>query len=85
MIQALLERLKREGLTYLVDQENNKRQTPLFLAVAVNEPQKVQLLVNAGANVNTLAQVSTSLLHCINYLSSLMVFITLNNQNIFLT
>lgn len=56
MIQALLERLKREGLTYLVDQENSKRQTPLFLAVAVNEPQKVQLLVNAGANVNTLAQ-----------------------------
>lgn len=57
MIQALIERLKRESLMYLIDQENNKRQTPLFLAVAVNEPGKVQLLIkDGGANVNTLAQ-----------------------------
>ena len=63
MIQALIERLKRESLMYLIDQENNKRQTPLFLAVAVNEPGKVQLLIkDGGANVNTLAQVSSKVL-----------------------
>ena len=63
MIQALIERLKREtenghNLMYLIDQENNRRQTPLFLAVAANDPGKVQLLIKeGGANVNTLAQV----------------------------
>ena len=41
----------------MVDQENNDRQTPLFVAVAMNDPAKVQLLINAGANLNTLAQV----------------------------
>ena len=57
MIQALLERLHREHLMPLVDQENSQRQTPLFLAVTINEPVKVHLLVKAGANPNTLAQV----------------------------
>ena len=56
-IKALLERIKKEKLTYMVDQENNDRQTPLFVAVAMNDPAKVQLLINAGANLNTLAQV----------------------------
>ena len=67
MIQALIERLKREtenghNLMYLIDQENNRRQTPLFLAVAANDPGKVQLLIKeGGANVNTLAQVHINL------------------------
>ena len=66
MIQALLERLHREHLMNLVDKENNQRQTPLFLAVAINEPVKVQLLVKAGANVNTFAQVSKYIITCCN-------------------
>ncbi|KAL3887323.1 hypothetical protein ACJMK2_027265 [Sinanodonta woodiana] len=56
IVQALLERLYREGLEYMVDHENKKRQTPLYLAVVNNQPAIVSLLIKAKANVNTLAQ-----------------------------
>ncbi|KAK3581727.1 hypothetical protein CHS0354_015495 [Potamilus streckersoni] len=56
IVQALLERLYREGLEHMVDHENKKRQTPLYLAVVNNQPAIVSLLIKAKANVNTLAQ-----------------------------
>lgn len=62
MVQALLERLKREGLHHLVDQENNKRQTPLYLAAFINQPVMVYMFIKFQANVNVLAQVGLTLL-----------------------
>ncbi|XP_052255628.1 uncharacterized protein LOC127861248 [Dreissena polymorpha] len=56
LVQAMLERLHRENLTYLVDHENNKRQTPLYLAVCTNQPKMVAMFVKFQANVNVLAQ-----------------------------
>lgn len=57
MVQALLERLHREKLETLVDKENLKRQTPLFLAVFINQPVMVAMFIRFQANVNSLAQV----------------------------
>lgn len=62
MIKALLERLAREGLQALVDQENNKRQTPLYLAVFLNQPVMVAMFITFQANVNVLAQVGETYL-----------------------
>ncbi|XP_045209596.2 uncharacterized protein LOC123561357 isoform X2 [Mercenaria mercenaria] len=56
MVQALLERLHREKLEHLVDQENHKRQTPLYLAVFINQPVMVAMFIKFQANVNVLAQ-----------------------------
>ncbi|WAR05194.1 NFKI1-like protein [Mya arenaria] len=55
-IAALLERLKREHLEYLVDIQNKKRQTPLYLAVCINQPYMVAMLIKYGANANFLAE-----------------------------
>jgi hypothetical protein len=57
MVQALLERLHREKLENLVDQENLKRQTPLYLAVFINQFVMVAMFIKFQANVNVLAQV----------------------------
>ncbi|KAL4228870.1 B-cell lymphoma 3 protein [Mactra antiquata] len=56
MVQALLERLHREKLESLVDKENHKRQTPLFLAVFINQSVMVDMFIRFQANVNSLAQ-----------------------------
>lgn len=56
MVQALLERLHREKLENLVDQENLKRQTPLYLAVFINQFVMVAMFIKFQANVNVLAQ-----------------------------
>jgi len=63
MVQALLERLRRENLDSLVDQENNKRQTPLYLAAFINQPVMVAMFIQFQANVNVLAQVRSRLLN----------------------
>lgn len=58
MIQALLERLEREGLDWLIDLENKKRMTPLYLAVLNNQPEMVEIFLKFNAEPNALAQVS---------------------------
>lgn len=56
MVQALLERLMREKLQGMVDVQNNKRQTPLYLATVANQAQMVSMFVKCNANPNTMAQ-----------------------------
>ncbi|KAJ8316089.1 hypothetical protein KUTeg_006103 [Tegillarca granosa] len=56
MVQALLERLMREKLQGMVDVQNNKRQTPLYLATVANQAQMVAMFVKCNANPNTMAQ-----------------------------
>lgn len=56
LIQALLERLTREGMDWLIDLENKKRMTPLYLTVLGNEPEMVDVFLQNGANPNSMAQ-----------------------------
>ncbi|XP_033757941.1 uncharacterized protein LOC117340283 [Pecten maximus] len=57
MVQALIERLCREKLEVMIDATNCKRQTPLYLAVAANQPMMVHSLVARNANPCSMAQV----------------------------
>ncbi|XP_069115493.1 uncharacterized protein [Argopecten irradians] len=57
MVQALIERLCREKLEVMIDATNCKRQTPLYLAVAANQPLMVHSLVAKNANPCSMAQV----------------------------
>lgn len=57
LIQALLERLTRESMDWLIDLENKKRMTPLYLTVLGNEPEMVDVFLQNGANPNSMAQV----------------------------
>ncbi|OWF40053.1 uncharacterized protein LOC110464266 [Mizuhopecten yessoensis] len=57
MVQALIERLWREKLEVMIDAPNKKRQTPLYLAVAANQPMMVNSLVARNANPCSMAQV----------------------------
>lgn len=61
MIQALLERLDREGLDWLIDVENKKRMTPLYLAVLNNQPEMVEIFLKFNAEPNALAQSASSI------------------------
>lgn len=53
LVEALLKRLEREGLTSrVINIQNMQHQTPLCLAVMSNSPANVRRLVEAGADVN---------------------------------
>lgn len=60
MVQALVERLRREKLDLMIDVPNKKRQTPLYLAVAANQPMMVNTLIQCNANPCSMAQVYLS-------------------------
>lgn len=57
LIQSLLERLNREQMDWLIDLENKKRMTPLYLAVLGNQPEMVEIFLKNNADPNALAQV----------------------------
>ncbi|XP_071095913.1 uncharacterized protein [Haliotis cracherodii] len=56
MVQALLERILRENLQTMIDTQNSERQTPVYLAVSANQPEMVEMLIKYGADVNLLAE-----------------------------
>ncbi|XP_067676201.1 uncharacterized protein [Haliotis asinina] len=56
MVQALLERIVRENLQTMIDTQNSERQTPVYLAVSANQPEMVEMLIKYGADVNLLAE-----------------------------
>lgn len=44
-------------MDWLIDLENKKRMTPLYLTVLGNEPEMVDVFLQNGANPNSMAQV----------------------------
>ncbi|CAC5387552.1 unnamed protein product [Mytilus coruscus] len=60
LIQSLLERLNREQMDWLIDLENKKRMTPLYLAVLGNQPEMVEIFLKNNADPNALAQSASS-------------------------
>ncbi|XP_055865739.1 uncharacterized protein LOC106062450 isoform X1 [Biomphalaria glabrata] len=56
LVQALLERLNREGLDDMINAQNYMGQTPLYLAVSSNHHKVVQLLIEKNADVNPFAE-----------------------------
>ncbi|CAL1546699.1 unnamed protein product [Lymnaea stagnalis] len=56
MVQALLERMVREGLMEMIDMQNCMGQTPIYLAVSTNHPEMVQLLIDHKADANPFAE-----------------------------
>ena len=55
-LKSLIERIPKEQLSYLLDLENKHRVTPLSLACNIGAWECAHLLIDCGANVNTLSK-----------------------------
>lgn len=53
-LKSLLERIPKENLSYLIDLENKDYVTPLSLACNIGNWDCAHLLINYGANLNTM-------------------------------
>ncbi|BFZ25489.1 hypothetical protein BsWGS_28528 [Bradybaena similaris] len=60
LVQALLERVVQEGLADMINAQNRRGQTPLYLATSINKSETVRVLVEHGADANLLAASKTS-------------------------
>ncbi|CAH1797273.1 unnamed protein product [Owenia fusiformis] len=61
LIQALCERLLREGHIHIINKKNLLHQTPLYLATVVNRADLVKLLIGFGAKVNAPSETKSPL------------------------